>query len=256
MSDPSPAVVLGRVLRRTGLAFPRGMMGESVARLAAAMERPASSDVPLDRLVDAAAADTWDGLQPSVLAAVRMHLGRADGPDREDLAAVLPWAERDDPGNPLARALVVRAAQELAAALRRAERLMVGAEAAVAAGGRDGALAAARAVGGVVVALLDLDPEDFADEISAYVDAGEDAVALDTLSRSTGDDDTRGWARDAVRALAVADAPAATAAAHGLADGGPPPDPAADAVWVPTVLALVEEGFERALADEGVTGDA
>ena len=35
-----------------------------------------------------------------------------------------------------------------------------------------------------------------------------------------------------------------------LATGPPPADPAEDLVWVPTILALVEEAIERALVDE------
>ena len=131
----------------------------------------------LDALVTAASHDLWADLQPPTLAAVRMHLARADGQDRADLETVIGWAELEDPDNPLARALTVRAAQELATALRRAEDQLRAVEPSVAAGGRDGAVAAARALGAVVVLLLDLDPEDFAIEIVDYVDRGQGSDA-------------------------------------------------------------------------------
>jgi len=246
----SPQEVLSRVLRRTGLAFPRGVVGEEVAALAAALESPSSSPARLERLVAAASESLWPDLAASTAAAVRMHRDRATGQDAEDLETALGWAERDDPGNPLARALVVRAAQELAASLARAEQILAQADAAVAEGGRGAAVAAARAVGAAATALLDLDPEDFAAEIAEYVEAGEDGDALDALSRRTGDMETRAWAREAVRVLDSAAAPAASRAARDLAAGDPPDDAAEDAVWVPVMLALVEEAFERALAGQ------
>jgi hypothetical protein len=247
VSDPT--AVLGRVLRRTGLAFPRGVLGEETAVLAAELERGADGPT-LDAVVTDAAAALWPELRPSTAAAVRMHLSRADGEDVRDLETALAWAETESPANPLARALVVRAAQELAVAVRRAEELLERAEPRVAAGGPDAAVTAARAVGAAAVVLLDLDPEDYAPEIADYVDAGETPAALDELARMTGDPETRAWARDAVRVLDPEGAPAAAGAARGLADGEPPADAASDAVWVPAVLALVDEAFERVLAED------
>jgi hypothetical protein len=150
----------------------------------------------------------------------------------------------------LARALTVRAAQELGAAVRSAEGHLRGVEVGVSQGGAGGAVAAARALGAAVVALLDLDPEDFATEIVDYLDHDQSAEALDELARLTGDLETRLWAREAVAALDVADAPEATRAARALSAGEPPEDPAEDAVWVPVILVLVDEGLERALANE------
>jgi hypothetical protein len=251
MTDPSPersAQVAARVLRRTGLGFPRGMLGEDAARLAAALE--GSDAAELDALVTAATRGLWTDLQPPTLAAVRMHLARADGQDRADLETVIGWAELDDPDNPLVRALTVRAAQELATALRRAEDQLRAVEPSVAAGGREGAVAAARTLGAVVVLLLDLDPEDFATEIVDYVDRGQGSDALDALARATGDLETRLWAREVLRSLDVDTAPAASAAVRALAADEPPEDPAEDAVWVPSILALANEGLERALAQE------
>lgn len=248
MAEAEPREVLARVLRRTGLAFPRGVVGEEVAALAAALGTPGTPPRRLDALVSDAATALWPELSASTAAALRMHRSRAAGTDAADLDLALGWAEADDADNPLARALVVRAAQELAASLDRAERILVQAEPAIAEGGRNAAVAAARAVGAAAVALLDLDPEDFAPEIAEYVDAGEDGDALDHLTRRTGDIETRAWAREALLVLGPGAAPRASAAARDLAAGAPPEDPAEDAVWVPVMLALVEEAFERALA--------
>lgn len=249
-AEERPALVIARVLRRTGLGFPRGMLDDDTARLAAMLEDPGVPAATLEAQVDAAAAGLWFDLQAPTVAAVRMHVGRAGGDDRADLERVLQWAEREDPANPLARALTVRAARELAAAVRHAEDQLRAAEGTVRAGGRQGALAAARAMGAAVVGLLDLDPEDFALEIIEYIDDDQSAAALDALARATGDLETRAWAREVLAALRVPDAPASTAAIHQLSADAPPDDPSEDAVWVPAILALVDEGLERALAAE------
>jgi hypothetical protein len=252
-SPDRPAHVAARVLQRTGLGFPRGMLGEDVARLAAALDEPEADGAGRQALVTVATRGLWADLQPSTRAAVQMHLARADGQDLEDLTTVLAWAESEDADNPLARAMTVRAAHELAAALRNAEDHLRAAEPAVAGGGRDGAIAAARALGTAVVVLLDLDPEDFAPEIVDYVDRDQGSEALDELARATGDLETRRWAREVLRALDVAGAPTASEAVRRLACGNPPDDPAADAVWVPAILALAQEGLERAVAHEAET---
>lgn len=252
MTERDPREALAAVMRRTGVAFPRGVLGAETARLARAISDGADGDEDLDALVDDAADVLWPELQPSTLAFLERHAALADEADLEDLERVRAWARDPDPSqNPLARALCVRAAQELAAATARAEAALVAAETSIAAGQAEGALAAASALGVVVVELLDLDPDDFADEIVAFVEADESPEALDRLARATGDDDTRGWARTAAAALARVDsAPHAAAAMAALTDGPPPEDPARDAVWVPTMLALVQQGFERAYAAE------
>jgi hypothetical protein len=253
-TEERPAQVISRVLRRTGLGFPRGMLGDDVAVLAAALAGPGPNPSELDDLVTVATIALWDDLQPPTLAAVEMHLARAEGRDRDDLVRVLGWAEETDAANPLARAMTVRAAQELGAAVAHAEQHLRAADPVVAQGGRPGALAAVRALSGAVIALLDLDPEDFAGEIVDYIDRDQDADALDELARATGDLETRAWARDVVVALSVSDAPSATGAVQQLAAGDVPSDPAEDAVWVPTILALANEGVERALAQEAEGG--
>ena len=247
MTDESPRAVLAGVLQRTGLAFPRGVLGEETARIARVLN---GDDVgaDLDGMVTAAAAALWPEMQPSTLAALRRHAGQPAGADGESLRRVMAWAEDPDAeGNPLARALCVRAAQELAGAHARAARTLEQAERTVARGDSMAAMAAANAIGAVVVELLDLDPEDFADEIYAYVERDESPEAMDTLARSTGDEETRAWARRALAGITGAGAPSTAAAVAALADGPPPADPAGDAVWVPTLLVLVQQAFERAL---------
>lgn len=247
MSDESPRALLTGVLHRTGLAFPRGVLGEETSRIA----RVLNDDAPgadLDAMVTDAAAVLWPEMQPSTLAALQRHAQQSpDGADAP-LARVTRWAEEPDPaGNPLARALCVRAAQELAAAHARAVRVLDQAEPTVAQGDSMAAMAAANAAGAVVVEMLELDPEDFADEIFAYVEHDESPEAMDTLARTTGDDETRAWARRALADVSSPRAPAATRAVRALCEGDPPQDPAQDAVWVPALLALVQQAFERAL---------
>ncbi len=248
--------LIARVLRRTGLSFPRGVLTEEVAELAVLIGSDVASGAVWEDALTVASASMWEQLQAPIVAAVNMHLGRADGDDREDLAQVLLLAQRFDPTQPLARALTARAATELRASVQYAEDRMRTAEHAVANGGPQGAVAAARALGAAGVALLDLDPEDFAPEIVVYIDADQSVEALDELARITGDVETRAWAREALGALHVADAPAASAALGALTAGEMPEDPAEDAVWVPVVMALVDEGLERALAEETAKAQA
>jgi hypothetical protein len=182
---------------------------------------------------------------------------RAAAEDLEAFEIVLEWAADDDPDTPLARALAVRAAQELAAANARARAVLRAAEEAVAAGGAEAAVAASTAAGAIAADLLDLDPEDFAPEIAEYVGAGARAEDVDGLARATGDPEIRTWARSAVASAAEDDddAPRAADGVRHLASGPPPEDPAEDLVWVPTILALVQEAVERSLVDEAAEGD-
>ena len=125
------------------------MLGGDAARLAAALDDSGLEGGELDALVTTATRDLWADLQQPTIAAVRVHLSRADGQDRIDLERVMGWAELDDADNPLARALTVRAAQELATALRHAEDRLRAVEPVVAAGGREGChRGGARARGG------------------------------------------------------------------------------------------------------------
>jgi hypothetical protein len=255
MSIESPDDTLTRVLMRTGLSYPRGVLGEQTATLAAALDGGVGG-ADLDQQAAAAAAELWVELQPAMAASLRRHLEGAIGPDAADLRAILIWADDGDSDNPLSRALAVRAAQELAAAVQRARTVVAAAEPAIAAGGPEGAIAVARAAGLAVVELLDLDPEDFAPEIATYVDGGESADALDELARATGDEEIRGWAHDALDGISATGPGEARAAMRLLVEAEPEDDPAKDPIWVPAILALVEQGFERALVASAVDAAA
>ena len=251
----SPEEALTRVLGVTGLGFPRGVLGPETWALARALGDDPDAGDPA-ALAGAASAAHWPELRGPMQAAL---LRARDGAAPEDLEAfeiVLEWAADDDPDTPLARALAVRAAQELAAADGRARAVLRAAEETVAAGGAAAAGAASTAAGAIAADLLDLDPEDFAPEIAEYVGAGAGGDDVDALARATGDPEIRTWARSAVASAAQDDveAPRAAAGVRVLAAGAPPEDPAEDLVWVPTILSLVQEAVERSLADE-VGGD-
>ena len=240
-----------RALALTGLEFPRGILGEEAASLVDALDEPGGEE-DIERLVGAVAAAHWPDLRASVEAGLRR--GRAlAGPD--DLAAfeeALAMATRADAEHPLARALAADAALSLRRARERARGHLVAAEEQVGEGGPPAAVAASKAAGAAAVELLDLTPEDYEPEIVSYVAADGSGDALDALARGTGDGEVRAWARSALRGLDAAGAPAATDAVHHLAAGPPPPDAAHDLVWVPAVLALVQEGIEQAATDEDV----
>ena len=246
----SPEEALLRVLTLTGLSFPRGVLGPETWALARALSDESSPSDPAV-LAAAAAAEHWPLLRGPMETALLQAAAQAAPEDAEAFEIVLGWAADPDPDTPLARALAVRAATELAAAgLRSSERLLA-AEPVVAEGGPPAAIAAARAAGAIAVDLLDLDPEDFALEIADYVDAGRRPEDVDALARASGDPEIRAWARAAVAATEEPRAPHAEEGVRVLASGPPPPDPAEDLIWVPTILSLVEEGIERALvADE------
>ncbi|HMN98575.1 MAG TPA: hypothetical protein PKD59_04110 [Miltoncostaeaceae bacterium] len=247
----SPEEALARVLGVTGLSLPRGVLGPETWALARALgDEPASGDPAA--LAGAASAAHWPELRGPMQAALLRARDRAGADDLEAFEIVLEWAADDDPDTPLARALAVRAAQELAAATERSRAVLRAAEETVAEGGADAAVAASTAAGAIAADLLDLDPEDFAPEIAEYVGAGARSEDVDALARATGDPEIRTWARSAV-ASAAQDEEGAPRAADGvrvLAAGPPPADPAEDLVWVPTILALVQEAVERSLVDE------
>jgi len=246
----SPEEALGRVLALTGLSFPRGVLGPETWALVRALSHEGDPGADPAELAGAAAAAHWPQLRGPMEAAPLRARARAAPEDHEAFEIVLAWAADDDPDTPLARALAVRAATELAAAGERARAVLRAAEAVVAEGGPEAAVAAATTAGAIAVALLDLDPEDFAPEIASYVSAGRRAEDVDELARATGDPEIRAWARTAVAAADDPEAGQAAAGVHVLAAGPPPADAAEDLVWVPTILALVEEAMERALAEE------
>lgn len=247
----SPEEALLRVLTITGISLPRGVLGPETWALARALSR--EGDVAAGdpaELATAAAAAHWPGLRGPMEAALLRAAASALPEDAEAFALVLDWAADDDPDTPLPRALAVRAATELAAAGARASGHLMAADPVVAEGGPPAAVAASTAAGAIAADLLDLDPEDFASEIAAYVGAGRRPEDVEVLARETGDPEIRVWARAAVAATEEARAPAAEEGVHVLASGPPPEDPAEDLVWVPTILWLADEGIERALVGE------
>ena len=80
-------------------------------------------------------------------------------------------------------------------------------------------MAAATAAGAIAADLLDLDPEDFAPEIAAYVTGGSRTEDIAELARSTGDPEIREWARTAVAATETSDAPEASEAIAVISSG-------------------------------------
>ena len=239
-----------RVLALTGLSFPRGVLGPETWALARALSDEGDPAADPAELAGAPAAAHWPELRGPMEAALQRAGAAAAPDDREAFEIVLPWATDPSPDTPLARALAVRAATELAAAGARARERLRTAEGAIAEGGPGAAVAAATAAGLIAAELLDLDPEDFEAEIAGYVEAGRRPEAISELARSTGDPEIRTWARSAVASTDDPEAPAASAGVRHLATGPPPEDPAEDLVWVPTILALAEEAIERALVDE------
>jgi hypothetical protein len=246
-----PEDALARVLAVTGVALPRGVLGDETRRLADALAGRGPGEV--GDLAGRAAAVHWPVLQGPMEAAVARGARDAVGPDDEAFALVLGWARDPDPDNPFARALVVRAAGELEAARARAREHLRAAEEALS---QDDMRAAARATtvaGAMAVALLDLDPDDFAPEIADYVGGSRAEEDVESLARATGDLEIRVWARAAVAEIDEPAAPLAVAAVRQVASGDAPADPAHDLVWVPAILALAEEAVERALV-EGAAG--
>lgn len=250
----TPEQALARVLALTGLSLPRGVLGPETWALARALAPDADPSADPGPLAAAAAATHWPRLRGPMEAALRRARASAGADDQVAFEIVLGWAADDDPDTPLARALAVRAATELAAADARARGHLRAAEAAVAEGGAPAAVAAATAAGVIAMDLLDLDPEDFAPEIAAYVAAGSRAEDIPELARSTGDAEIRAWARAAVAATDDPAAPEASAGIRHLAAGEPPADGAEDLVWVPTILALTREAVERSLVEEASGG--
>ena len=232
----------GLLIARSGAALPRGVLGDEARALAAAIFDGAASD-EIARLRASTAAAHWGQLRLAIGAALERYAG--DAPDATTTEALeLTLDERPD--NPFALAVADEAGRSLAAVLgRNAERLAV-LEARLGGGAApDDDLALV--IGAMVIDLLDFDPEDFEQEIAAYVGAGETDAARHELVRATGDVDSRDWAREELRRIDAPDAPIASRALQALAAGEPTEDPAEDAVWVAAMLALVEQAVEFAV---------
>jgi len=246
----TPEQALARVLTVTGISLPRGVLGPETWALARALSPDADPSADPVLLAGAASASHWPELRGPMEAALLRAQAEAAGDDHEAFEIVLAWAADEDPDTPLARALAIRAATELAAANARARGHLRAAEQVVAEGGAPAAVAAATAAGTIASDLLDLDPEDFALEIAAYVEAGSQGEDIADLARATGDPEIRAWARSAVASTDDPAAPEASTGVRLLASGDPPEDPAEDLVWVPTILSLTQEAVERSLAEE------
>ncbi len=260
MSAPDDRTAIAEALRTDGVVFPRGVLGPEAHELARALAEEAPSD-DLQELVDGTAEAHWPELRGAIEGAIRRAAGTAEGSRLAALEHAAALAAQTSPDNPLARSLAVRAAQELSTARRRAVDVIVAAEGPMTVGGPAGMVAGAKAAGAAAVELLDLDPEDFATEITAYVgaigdepDDDPDSDALSEYARATGDSELRVAARIAVRSLQGALSEAVTEALVPVLAGGAPEDPAEDAVWVGAALALSEQAIERALVEEALDG--
>lgn len=262
MSTERDMAAMRRVIAMTGLSFPRGLLGPEAMQLAAAIGGGVPDRAEVDALIRQVATVQWPVLQGPMAAA----LARADRPDDaaddRSLAVAEEFAADADPHNPLALALAERAGLDLAAARARAQdRLEALAGTQGTEPGRPEALVAlATTAGRIVVDLLDLDPEDFAPEISDYADAGTSAeAATPRLVRATGDDEIRAWARESVLGLDVPAPPTALASVKRMAEGPVPEDPADDVLWTAAMVVLAEDTIDMATAEQAAAaaeGDA
>jgi len=239
---------LRRVLQVEGVDIPRLLVVEQAASLAEQVASGEGAAAALAPKVQQAADALWPEVQAAIEAAIRR--GGATVVPEEDAAFMmaLEWADSDAQDNPLALAVVARAAAALGASIDRSQERFRAAEVGVVNGGPRGAVATATAVGESVIDLLDIDVEDYEPELVTYVEQDQSPDALDRLARETGDEELRVLARDLVRALHADDSPNTVAAVAELAEGPPPDDPAQDAIWVPAMLALAEEAITLALA--------
>lgn len=245
MAEVGPAL-LARVLDRTGVGLPRGVVWDQARALAEALvaDSPQSAE-----LAGALARRHWPELRAPTEAALRAVAGRA-GEEDEEVAVALEAATEENPANPLALILAIRAGRELAGVLHGAAERLSALERRMASGSHQARGAAAAAAGAIGVDLVDLDPEDFEPEIRDHLAAGESDESLRRLARETADPEIRSWMREALRGLRVPEAPLAVAAVHDLANGPPPADPADDPLWLAAVLALADRAVELALAAE------
>lgn len=204
---------------------------------------------PLDELAalrSVTAAAHWDEMRLAIGATLERVV--AD-PQEPLVAEALALTLDEDPDNPFALALADEAGRSLAAVVERnSERLGVLERRLTAGDAPDADLAIV--IGAIVVDLLDLDPPDYEDEITAYLAAGESDAARRELARTTGDDESRAWAREELRLVDDPAAPVTSRAVQVLATGEPPEDPADDAVWVAAMLALVEQAVEIAVVNQ------
>ena len=232
------------LLTRTGIGYPRGILGEDARFLAWAA---ATGDgAPHDDRRRAAAELHWDALRGAMGAAFRR--ARAQGDDDPALEDAARLTEEENPDNPLSWALVDDAVHQLAAVLARSDERLEVLDQRLEDDSAEGDVA--RTVGDIVSDLLDLDVEDYEDEIAAYVRDGESDASRAELARTTGDAEMREWARSELAWVTEASDTTSGRALAAMARGPLPDDPADDPVWMSTILALVEEAVEIVQVDE------
>lgn len=237
------------MLTRTGVGVPRGVLGFEARSYAEAIAAGDVDDAQI-RLRHAAAAEHWPELRLPIGAALERARGGTADPTLDDALALVV---DEDPDNPLALALIEHAARLLAAVIARTDERLAVLERRMAEEGAGQEIA--RTVGDIVVDLLDLDAEDYEDEIAAYLAVGETDSARDALARSTGDDEIRAFARDELEWITDGAEGKVAHALAALAHGDLPDDPAHDPVWVATALALVEEAVEIAIVNQVADAD-
>ncbi|HRC07755.1 MAG TPA: hypothetical protein PLV41_06040 [Miltoncostaeales bacterium] len=239
------------LLGRIGVGLPRGVLGPDARALARAVADGDRDTATIAALRRAAAAEHWPQLRLAIGAALDRASGTADDPALADARALV---DREDANNPLALALVDDAVSLLAAVMVRTdERLAVLDRRLAADGGGDDLT---RTVGDIVVDLLDLDPEDYEDEIADFLRVGQSDASRANLARATGDDEIRTWAREELAEATAYGSGHAASALGRLAASDPPEDPADDPVWTAAILALVDEAVEIATVNQVLEPDA
>lgn len=263
MSDPRADLAeMRHVVEFVGLTFPRGVLGPEAMDLATALGLPDADPALVDRLMRRVAAAQWVALQGPMNAALARVGEPSDAADARALDRAREFAEDADPENPLALALSERAGHDLAAVRARAHDRLEALAVVQAMGERrpEAMVALAATAGRITADLLDLDADDFAAEIAAYADAGTTAEAASpALVRSTGDEEIRAWAREALASLDVPAPAAALAAVRSLAAGPVPANPTDDVLWTATIIVLAEDAIDlattEAVAEGGDPGD-
>jgi hypothetical protein len=247
MSDVERFTML---LGRIGVGLPRGVLGPDARALARSVADGERDPATIDQLRRAAAADHWPQLRLAIGAGLdRVGVGD-DDPTLTDARALV---DHEDSHNPLALALIDDAAGLLAAVMVRTdERLAVLDRRLATDGGGDDLT---RTVGDIVVDLLDLDPEDYEDEIADYLRSGQSDASRANLARATGDDEIRTWAREELAEAVASNSGHAAGALGRLAASQPPEDPAEDPVWTAAILALVDEAVEIATVNQVLEAD-
>lgn len=247
MSDVERFTML---LGRIGVGLPRGVLGPDARALARSVADGERDGVTIDRLRRAAAAEHWPQLRLAIGAGLDRVAGGDEDPTLADARALV---DQEDSANPLALALVDDAAGLLAAVMVRTDERLAVLDRRLAAEG--GGEELTRTVGDIVVDLLDLDPEDYEDEIADYLRSGQSDASRANLARATGDDEIRMWAREELADAMAPNSGHAASALGRLAASAPPEDPAEDPVWTAAILALVDEAIEIATVNQVLEPD-